>query len=203
MSANPGHRIRMKHLLIAATLAFATPTRAWAQHPHADPVPDPVAHHRAVYQDTERHLPSYLHASAPFDTLGMNDEATEGGHLDAYCNGTTLKLLVAEFNGELGDGVDRLYFDHDSLLFVFSRVNRGIPDGVHPYPRRTIHEEQRYYFADGRLVRWIGIGNRQQSVTSSTARERVSELLAEAARFRAAMPACTPRYAPPDTVGAR
>ena len=65
-----------------------------------------------------------------------------------------------------------------------------------PYPKRTIFEQERFYFTDNRLVRWLGNKNVAQSVTSPEARERSSDLLRDVHRFKAVMPACHPKYAP-------
>jgi hypothetical protein len=130
------------------------------------------------------------------DTLGLERQSTDGGQLEAYCEGDTIRLLVAEYYGETGDAAYRFYLDRDSLLFVLGESRRGRPNGRDPYPKRTIVEQERFYFTADRLVRWLGNKNVPQAVTSPEASERASDLLSDVRRFRAVMAACHPKYAP-------
>jgi hypothetical protein len=157
---------------------------------------DPVARQRTVYEAIERRLREFRRADADMDTLGLERQSTEGGRLAAYCDGPALRLLIADYFGETVAASDRFYFEHDSLFFVLRQSRRGIPDGVHPYPSRTIVEDERFYFNGSHLVRWLGPKNRSQSVTSPDARRQMQEMLADARRLSAAMPACHPKYAP-------
>ncbi|MEO8561825.1 MAG: hypothetical protein ABI601_07100 [bacterium] len=163
----------------------------------AQPLSDALSRHRSVYRTIEQNLRRYRHVETDMDTLGLEPRSTEGGRLGAYCDGNTIRLLVAEYYGETGDVSERFYFDRDSLLFVFRQRRRGIPDDKNPYPRRTIFEDERFYFVRDRLARWLGPTNRRRSVSSSAAREETRSLVNDAHRFRAAMPACQPTYANP------
>src|SRR5881409_627486 len=107
---------------------------------------DSVAKHGARYQLIERSLVSYNHATADMDSLGLERQSTDGGSLHAYCDGTTIRLLVADYYGETVDGTLRFYFDHDSLFFVFVQIRRGHPNGKDAYPKRTMIERERFYF---------------------------------------------------------
>jgi hypothetical protein len=155
-----------------------------------------LAKHRAVYTAVERGRPSYRHAMASLDTLGLERQSTDGGRLTAYCERDTIRLLVADYYGETGDATYRFYLDRDSLVFVLGESRRGRPDGRTPYPKRTIVEHERFYFSSDRLVRWLDKKNGAQAVMSAEARERAADLLKDVRQFRAAMPACHPKYAP-------
>ena len=155
---------------------------------------DAVARHRAVYRAVERGLSRYRHAAASMDDLGLERQSAEGGHLEAYCEGAAVRLLVADYYGETGDATDRYYFEHDSLFFVLAEVRRGRPDARTPYPPRTIVERERFYFTGNHLIRWFSTNNRPQNVRSPEAQERAGELLGDARRLRDAMPACEPKY---------
>jgi hypothetical protein len=157
---------------------------------------DPVAKHRAAYKVIARDFARYRHAKADMDTLGLERQSTDGGSLEAYCDGTAIRLLVAEYYGETGDATYRFYFDHDSLFFVFVESRRGQPNGRDPYPPRTRVEHERFYFTADRLIRWLGAKNEARSVATSDAKERGGQLLGDAQRLRAVMPACQPKYAP-------
>jgi hypothetical protein len=157
---------------------------------------DIVARHRAVYSAVERALPTLRHAGASMDRLGIERQSTEGGHLEAYCEGDSIRLLVADYYGEMADVTYRFYLDHDSLRFVFGEIRRGRPSSRDPYPKRTIVEQERLYFSGDRLIRWLGNRNVPQDAASTDAGERATELLSDVRGFKAAMPACRPRYAP-------
>ncbi|HEV7992883.1 MAG TPA: hypothetical protein VGP25_13715 [Gemmatimonadaceae bacterium] len=142
-------------LAAIALACAATATAASAQS-----AADPVARHRDLYQSIERDLATYRHAEADMDTLGLERQSTEGGRLQAYCDRDTIRLLIAEYDGETGNLPERFYFD------------------------------------GARLVRWLGPKNVAKSVRSSAARDETRDLLADARRLRAVMPACQPKYAP-------
>lgn len=134
------------------------------------------------------------------DTLNLDSESTDGGTLAAYCDGDSIRLLVAEYYGESGDATRRFYFDRDSVFFVFSHDERGHRTRRTPYPPRTIIEDERFYFVADRLIRWLDSARRSRDVTSSEARGNVQSLLSDAQRLYAVMPGCRPKYAPADSV---
>jgi hypothetical protein len=184
----------MRSLMLAAAL-----TTAWVSGSSvaaAQAPADPVARHRAAYRIITRDMTGYRHAAADMDSLGLERRSTDGGILEAYCQGAAIRLLVARYHGETGDATYRFHFDHDSLFFVLVDSRRGRPDGTTPYPKRTIVERARYYFTADRLVRWLGAGNKPQAVSSHAATEQETELLGDARRLRAAMTECRPNYEP-------
>ena len=160
-----------------------------------------VARHRAVYQRTEQQLSSYRHAEADMDSLGLERRSTDGGDVEAFCEGTTIRLLVAYYAGETSNAEYRFYFDHDSLLFVYAELRWGRPNGVDPYPPRTHRSEDRFYFRDDQLVRWIGADHRRQPLTTTEAQKRRADLLATAAELRHVMPGCSPHPQPEPSSG--
>ena len=182
-------RARMPALLGIATLSLSG--RADAQA--ADTL---VARHRAVYQRTEQQLSTYRHATADMDSLGLERRSTDGGDVEAFCEGATLRLVVAYYAGETGDAEYRFYFDHDSLLFVYAERRWGRPNGVDPYPPRTHRSEDRFYLRDDRLVRWLGADHRPQPLTTPEAQQRQADLVATAAELRRVMPGCHPQPQP-------
>ena len=181
----------LRATVLGALVAISSPAGAQS----ADAL---VARHRAVYTAVERGRPTYEHAVASMDSLGLEQQSTDGGQLEAYCERDTIRLLVADLYGEIGDATYRYYLDHDSLVFVLHESRRGRPDGRNPYPKRTIVERERFYFSTDRLVRWLDKRNGAQPVTSAEARERAKDLLNDVRRLRAVMPACQPKYAPVD-----
>jgi hypothetical protein len=182
-------RLRLVLLAVAASALSSRTVRAQA-------AADPVATHRAAYQLIERSLPRYRQASADMDSLGLERQSADGGNVKAYCDGSTLRLLVADYYGESGDATYRFYFDHDSLFFVFLNSRRGLRSEGNPYPERTIREHQRFYFTDAHLIRWLNPKNISQSLSSASAKRWERELLEDSHRLSAAMPECEPKYAP-------
>ena len=79
-------------------------------------------------------------------------ESAEGGELTAYFLGSSLLKVVGKFYGETGQAREEYYFWDDRLFFVLrveSRYDEPLSGKV------TSKSEQRFYFADEALIRWL------------------------------------------------
>lgn len=152
-----------------------------------------VARHRAVYRSVEKNVNLLRRVEATFDTLGVPDQSTDGGLVAAYCDRSAIRLIVVDYIGETGDAQDRLYFDHDSLLFVFQLVERDSP-AKHARPR-SVRSEERFYFSGDTLIRWLGSKNAPQPLNTTAARERSRQWLEAAHLYQRLMRGCHPKYA--------
>jgi hypothetical protein len=111
------------------------------------------------------------------DAFGMT---TEGGSLEVYRCGGTIRKLVATFYGEMGQSRDEWYLEGEQPFFFFSVEQRyDRPLGRGGVMRR--HEE-RVYLRGGEMLRWMG-DDETRSVTSADARGRMGELADEAAEL--------------------
>ena len=84
--------------------------------------------------------------------------SAEGGELVAYFDGPKVMKIVANHFGEGGKAVEEYYYWDDRLIFVFRK------DSIYDKPMsgkvaRTA--ENRFYFSNDRLVRWIDENSKQ------------------------------------------
>jgi rubrerythrin len=108
---------------------------------------------------------------ATYDTAKVDiwDESTEGGKIVKYYKNGKLKLVEKKIFGEMYKETTEFYFDNDQLFFSFVKsikYNRPIywdkkmaeevgENEVFDI-RKSIIEENRYYFKDQELFLWIG-----------------------------------------------
>lgn len=177
-------------LIRAAILSIVLAGSATAQ---ATPIPDPILKIRAMVYDIDRNNKNYRTVQASRDDLGLERRSVENGWLRAYCDGTNLREILAQDDGETITGTRRFYFDHDSLFFYFLHNGQGQPNGKDPYPERTELEEERLYFAGGKLIRWIIADGRIGDFKSPAALSHAQTVLAEAHEYQQIMAGCTPR----------
>lgn len=108
----------------------------------------------------------------------VEDESTEGGELTAYFKDSNLRKLSAQIYGEMGKHLSEFYFSESQLVFVFSVVQRYDK----PFGAVKSKTEERFYFADGKLIRWLNSDKKE--VTNDAAKpERERELLAAAKKY--------------------
>jgi hypothetical protein len=176
-------------IAIATALCCVIHQSAWAQS-----ASDPVARHRAAYQLIEGHLEKYQKVQAEREALHLEQRSVEGGWLEAHCDGSELKKIFAEDDGETYTGTTSYYYDHDSLFFIFVRNGHGhMTETSGPYPKRTEFEEERLYFADGKLIRWLGQNNKPHDVTTRASERHGADMLAEGNHYHDLMAGCSPK----------
>lgn len=86
----------------------------------------------------------------------------EGGELIAYFDGPAIVKIVARHFGESGNTLEEYYYHNGQLIFVFekeSRYNR-------PFSGRVMTAmENRFYFHEDDLIRWIGDKGKEVAVS--------------------------------------
>lgn len=129
----------------------------------ADPTDAAVHRIRAHYATIERELPTYR-----CRTLELDGFSAEGGELQACYAGDQLRKLTARYYGESGRAEEQFFVWNQQLEFVF----RADDTYTEPLSGRVQHRaEERFYFVDGKLVRWLGPGNVPRAVRSAEAQE--------------------------------
>jgi hypothetical protein len=106
----------------------------------------------------------------------------EGGQLIAYTDGPAIVKLVATHYGEMGRTLEEYYYSNGKLIFVFEKVlhyNKPVSGKV----VRTV--ENRYYFDNDRLIRWIQQNGKQADPSSEEFQLKQKELLENSNRFTA------------------
>lgn len=157
----------MKRFLVVCLLAAVGSLRA------ADPgVEGKVTSIRAKYAEIERELKDCRQVKRD-----LPDESAEGGELTAYFKGAILRKLSARFFGETGKALEEYYFVENELIFVLRVDTRYTKPNSGVVRNKT---EQRFYFAGGKLIRWLNPDNKD--VTADPARPE-RELLADAKKY--------------------
>jgi hypothetical protein len=117
------------------------------------------------YKKVKRNLPGY---------------SAEGGTMDAFFDGKSLKKIVAHFYGEMGRTDEEYYFWGDKLIFVFGRESNY----DRPLSGKVVSKkENRFYFNDGQMIRWIDENGRQVSSSDSSYNEKQSDYLETSQKF--------------------
>ncbi len=104
----------------------------------------------------------------------------EGGEMIAYFDGTAIVKIVANQYGEGGKAVEEYYYSNGKLIFVYrkdSTYNRPLSGKV----VKTI--ENRFYFHDNRLIRWIGETEKQVDPASPEFLEQQNDYLDSSRKF--------------------
>ncbi len=118
---------------------------------------------RSNYTEIRTHL-----ETCSFLTTEVMGESTEGGEAKAYFDSEKLKLIEVVLYGETGKYAVEYYFNNGLLFFSFEQhftYNRPIywdkkmaeeyNDSEVFNPEKTIIIEDRYYFNEEKLIRWI------------------------------------------------
>ena len=136
---------------------------------------DPIRAIRQQYAAINRNAASYQKVKK--ELLGFS---AEGGELVAYLSGPSIVKITATFFGEMGRATDEFYYANDKLIFIY-RKNAHYRAPLSGKVVRTT--ENRYYFKDDKLIRWIGEDGKQVSSSSSEFAAKEAEHLASSKQF--------------------
>jgi len=157
----------MKKLLVIAWLLSAVSIGA------ADPaVEEKIKAIRVKYAQIEKGLKDARQVKRD-----LPGESAEGGQLTAWFRDRSVTKLSATFFGETGKAIEEYYFWDSELIFVFRVESHYTMPMSGVVKNKT---EERFYFADAKLIRWLGPAKKE--VTSSVS-ERERELLASAKKY--------------------
>jgi hypothetical protein len=97
-----------------------------------------------------------------------------GGDLTAYFDGPKIMKIVASHLGESGKAVEEYYYWDDRLIFIYRK------DSIYDSPSsgkvaRT--QENRFYFDNDRLIRWIDGNAKQVESSNSEYQEKEKDYL--------------------------
>ncbi len=105
--------------------------------------------------------------------------SVEGGELVAYFHGPTVMKMVATFFGETGRAVEEYYFWNGQLIFVFQTDNRYDK----PFGKVVRKIENRFYFKDDKMIRWIGADGKEIASDSSDYTTKQTDYLKMSKQF--------------------
>ncbi len=105
----------------------------------------------------------------------------EGGELVAYLDGTSIVKMVATHYGEMGRSSEEYYYSTGKLIFVLHKTFHYDK----PMGKVLRSLENRYYFNNDELIRWIDGDGKQADTTSEVARSSQKNLLENSVLFLA------------------
>lgn len=106
--------------------------------------------------------------------------STEGGELVAYFEGASVVKMAATHLGETGRWFEEFYCRDGELIFVFYR-RETYDTPMSGKVSKTA--EERFYFADGRLIRWLDNRGRAVAPGRGEYREAQARYLDSSRRF--------------------
>jgi len=140
---------------------------------------------RKEYKNIRDALPSLKKAQ-----LELSGYSAEGGRATAYSDSRKdIRLIRVELYGESGKMFEEFYYRNGSLIFAFYESHRyNVPFYVTPEvakdaggvafdPKKTEITEDRYYFENGRMLRWIDENKRDVGTTSQEFRDSEKAIL--------------------------
>ena len=127
--------------VIALLLALSSTRLA-----HADSTGQNIASVRTHYAQIERNLRNYKRIQTEFP-----DQSAEGGTFVVYSHRGVPRKIVAHFYGEMGNIQSDYYFWNGRLFFVLQTQIRY----DEPLGKEKSRAQDRFYFASGKLIRWI------------------------------------------------
>ena len=136
---------------------------------------DPIQAIRQQYANINRKAAKYRKVKK--ELLGFS---AEGGELVAYFSGPSIVKISATFYGEMGRATDEFYYWNDKLIFAFRKHSHYRTPLSGKVVRIT---ENRYYFKDDKLLRWIGEDGKQVSTTAPEFGQVEARLLASSKQF--------------------
>lgn len=135
-----------------------------------------IAAIRKEYQLIQQSFPTYQSA-----TIELDGYALEGADAKAYRdNAGHIRLIKAELFHETGKEFKNFYYRDGILIFALYVTHRyNQPTGITPAiakqqgieafdPKKTLITEDRYYFANGKMIRWVG-DNKKEEATNTKA----------------------------------
>ena len=108
-------------------------------------------------------------------------ESAEGGGLTAWFKDRSVTKLSATFFGEMGKADEEYYFWDSELIFVL-RVESHYTEPMSGVVKNKT--EERFYFNDEKLIRWLN-SDKKEAANDSSKAERERELLAAAKKYSA------------------
>jgi hypothetical protein len=92
-------------------------------------------------------------------TVNIDALTSEGGSMEVYRepSGAVRKLVVAGL-GYVGRDISEYYLENEQLRFLYQRVefyNRPMTEVRVSELRIASSRDQRFYFVDGKLIRWL------------------------------------------------
>ncbi len=149
---------------------------------------------RDQYTEIRNHLNHYQ-----IRKLDVQGESAEGAKLTAYIEDTLIRLIVAEYYGESGKRVIEYYYTNQRVFFILDVIvtyNRPVyydslqaaenNDPEWHDPLKSKKTEERLYFKNDRMIRWIDKTRQTIMPDSDLYKSKETEWLAESNKMLSA-----------------
>lgn len=136
---------------------------------------DPVQTIRQQYAAINKGLAKYKKVKKKLSGFSV-----EGGELVAYLDGPAVVKIVANHYGEGGKATEEYYYSKGKLIFVY-RKDYHYDKPLSGKVVRT--EENRFYFENDRLIRWINESGKQVAPGTAEYRQKQDEYLQTSNKF--------------------
>jgi hypothetical protein len=146
--------MKTKYLIFIIAIIFGSQT-AFAQ------TAKQVTAIRKDVESINKNAKSYTKTTK--DVEGISLEGTEANY---FADGKVLKKITAKSYGETYNFVTELYYSGEQLIFVYRKFNSyDTQIGMNPPPKVVSVKESRFYFAGGKLIKFI---NGKKDVKNTT-----------------------------------
>jgi hypothetical protein len=130
---------------------------------------DSIQSIRQHYTQINANVPRYRRVKKE-----LSGFSAEGGELLAYFHGPSIMKMVATYLGESGKASEEYYFWDGKLIFVLRtefRYDEPLSGKV------TAKTENRFYFSNDKLIRWIDENGKQVASDSTDYQAKQKEYL--------------------------
>lgn len=136
---------------------------------------DPILTIRDQYATINRRAAKYKKVKKELTGYSL-----EGGELVAYFDGPKIMKIVANHYGEGGKALEEYYYWDDQLIFVFRKDSSYDKPGSGKVVRTA---ENRFYFTNDRMIRWIAENSKQIASGDSEFVEKEKDYLKNSKEF--------------------
>ena len=162
----------MRRFLTITALAFLVfPTVALTSAQPQDPIQSIRQHYAQINRNASRYKKVRKELSG---------FSAEGGDLVAYFRAPAIMKMVATFLGESGKASEAYYYWDGKLIFVLRTDYRYDKPLSGKVARKT---EDRFYFSDKKLIRWIDDSGGQVAADTNEYQEKQKEYLESSKQF--------------------
>jgi hypothetical protein len=138
-------------------------------------IADPVQTIRQQYAAINKGLARYKKVKKELSGFSL-----EGGNLTAYLDGPTVVKIVVNHYGEGGKATEEYYYSKGKLIFVYRKDYRYDK----PMSGKVVRTaENRFYFENDRLIRWINEAGKQVASGSAESQQKQDEYLQTSNKF--------------------
>lgn len=113
---------------------------------------------RKIFQDTNNDAKSFKKIEKDLEGF-----SAEGGSLTGYLKDGKVQKMIVTYFGEMGKKVIEMYANQENLVFVFC-VESSYDKA---FGKVVSTEENRLYFKDSTLIRWIGADKKEKDLKAA------------------------------------